>query len=854
MNGWRRRVGVCLLSLTCVGILTAGRVVPTSGVRVGDELRGDGGLRDAPAGAQADDSRDGSAGDGGDALLEHLLEEEAMLELGGGSGVLGASSLPSATAVARALDTWGGSLASDALRSAAVDMESFDMTVFVDVKLVGFDGSGNARAVMDAKTLRGHLDTLRTQHLRQAVLHPGKSGRRELRVRHDVVYRVSHASRHLSTQISDLVRTGVIEQHRTMLPVAELEELLSPAFHSSALSATFFVLNPTLAESEDSQDRSHDQKEDVDDDMLEAMYGDVDVIADAADAAAAANEPPLHKRRYWWIPDPATSCPTTVGVATARYAWVDVTAGPLVYGPRTSGDGVVTDESIPRLVSPKDGSIVGGFVPRIAAFVHQSTLELMTPAMHRFPARYSRRVHIRIVEILDEDRPEEKGSTLGSYQSLVAPLKEVGQRTEEDVRVTRSQVLLHDCSVCMLALSSSRRAFTSAAVAAGVSTTVHEYVDSLEMARWLRMGSDEDWGAPPPRDRDGQGGAAQPDGGVDEPDQEGVLELGPILGDPDEEAVIPVFVYKLDTPDALLLDRFHQAVAVLDPDAGAGADAGDEVSSDDVEEEQRGRTAAETATKGAGWSEARGGMVVAVVTQAEPQPSDWVCNGVSRETNPADARRAVLASVLELGWAVSPTHIAWHAVHKRAMASYTWATGRTPFGALSDSMELSYALTDAAARNVLYSSIEIALEEAATLLHRLQGYTLPIVELLSHDDFAEFVRRWVQFRHRLARAGTFAALHDFRHARAYLSALQRDLAVMRALAHRAGRNLHSDLVCPDDEPVAPSVAARIVVVLAALGITMVACVCLAWHKSRAAANVAMRRSAWRMGAAYPRSR
>jgi hypothetical protein len=32
-----------------------------------------------------------------------------------------------------------------------------------------------------------------------------------------------------------------------------------------------------------------------------------------------------------------------------RYMWIDLTAGPLLYGPHTSGEGLVSEFSIPRL-------------------------------------------------------------------------------------------------------------------------------------------------------------------------------------------------------------------------------------------------------------------------------------------------------------------------------------------------------------------------------------------------------------------------------------------------------------------------------------------------------------------------
>lgn len=47
-------------------------------------------------------------------------------------------------------------------------------------------------------------------------------------------------------------------------------------------------------------------------------------------------------------PSGGTGCPGTLWVAKDHYAWVDLTAGPVTYGPRTSGEGLVW-ESLPRI-------------------------------------------------------------------------------------------------------------------------------------------------------------------------------------------------------------------------------------------------------------------------------------------------------------------------------------------------------------------------------------------------------------------------------------------------------------------------------------------------------------------------
>jgi hypothetical protein len=71
----------------------------------------------------------------------------------------------------------------------------------------------------------------------------------------------------------------------------------------------------------------------------------------------------------------ATSpCPTVLWSSTdptARYVWIDLTAGPISYGPQTSGDGIVTEFSLPR----PDRKLFLPHMPHAKKFAHDTRPE-----------------------------------------------------------------------------------------------------------------------------------------------------------------------------------------------------------------------------------------------------------------------------------------------------------------------------------------------------------------------------------------------------------------------------------------------------------------------------------------------
>jgi hypothetical protein len=191
----------------------------------------------------------------------------------------------------------------------------------------------------------------------------------------------------------------------------------------------------------------------------------------------------------------------------------------------------------------------------------------------------------------------------------------------------------------------------------------HHVISTLRRAMEPEGGSINDRSSR--RTRDGDGGSSDSN------------SSGGRFGD---SRVLRVFIFDLASEDAVLLDRFHQAVGF-----------------------------------------AEDGMVVAVQTRASSASVDFSCDGRSLALNPRDAARATLGAILTTGWGVAPSFVRWSSALRDTEHDFLFSLGHTPFGPpFSQSKVLHFGLRDAAVRNVLLSELHESMRDMKALLARLR--------------------------------------------------------------------------------------------------------------------------------------
>ena len=245
------------------------------------------------------------------------------------------------------------------------DILSFSSVLHIDVKLVGFDGDGNFGLRIAEAELLKYFETVLEEHEKHAMVinaDPGES--HHLPLRRKFFFRVMKAREGLSDEISDRIRSWVLTaagsnsedpkfqdavRDGVQVPVALVDDMIRKDYLETELSGThtIYLLNPKR------------------------------VVAGAAEKLTAGRAKDERALFYWYKPSPSKAAPDSEGTVRElpgcgttmwsgteqRYMWIDLTAGPLTYGPRTSGEGLVSPFTVPHL----NNFMVEGFALPAAA-------------------------------------------------------------------------------------------------------------------------------------------------------------------------------------------------------------------------------------------------------------------------------------------------------------------------------------------------------------------------------------------------------------------------------------------------------------------------------------------------------
>ena len=172
-------------------------------------------------------------------------------------------------------------------------------------------------------------------------------------------------------------------------------------------------------------------------------------------------------------------------------------------------------------------------------------------------------------------------------------------------------------------------------------------------------------------------------------------------------------------------------------------------------------------------------------------------------------------------WGVAPTHDHFSGKTNKSETSYLWSTAKTPFGPFSPSAGLTFAVIDAARRNMVYSALNASIaevgscvpalappcpsltrgEQVSRVMQQYAKFGKHIEEVLLPGEHTHFVRRWNVLRFKMSRTGTYLSLLNFNTALFYARSMRHDVKAIQNAVLRAGQFVHSYVGCLHDEKV-----------------------------------------------------
>ena len=695
-------------------------------------------------------------------------------------------------------------------------LDALHETTYVDVRLAGFAGDGEHEIHLDEDKVQRLLDATLHEEPQFVVHPPASSASHELPVRRRFLFRVTSAAPALAPSIATAIESHIASGGSPdAVPLGVVDALVRDDYmHQRGSHVTLYLLSPRAP-----------RREPTAFEMLQASGGaSFGAAADANSSSIASKW--WHKVRYMYLDGGSGNatavegggggggggvCPVARWVGRERYMWVDLSAGPISYGPATAADDVVTDHSLPSIMQlsrrfSERAELSKHLAVELAALTLNTARMLLAPPVSRLqppppsvltttPSALTTTPSVltttpaalTIVALRISDRAD---AAVGSSATARSALNEAeladdraweaeleNLKTELRPLAAHGQTLtiesvdtsLEDCHLCAAALSTAIKAganFVSTPLAGTGSTgavsgqvlghvRAHDVIDSRLLASSIRAGLTV------ARDLK----EAMPQG------RTGALTQLPIRAARPNERLLPVVVYSLSTAEPVLLDGLHVALPFSElvlavqtrPPAGAG-------------------TASSSAP----------------ALPPPPPPSlllDEQCQGMAISLHADSLARPLLSALLQSGWGIVPTGTTWSAAHNATVTRLLWSSAHTPHGPYSARATLSFAQRDAAVRAPLYARITEALAEVRQLAAHFSEFGKTIDEVLRPAEHLTFLRRLNLLAYKLQRVRSFLSLQNFRHAQYYVLSTRHDLRAMRTVLEQAGAMLKAGLVC-----------------------------------------------------------
>ncbi|CAI5962738.1 unnamed protein product [Closterium sp. NIES-64] len=440
-----------------------------------------------------------------------------------------------------------------------------------------------------------------------------------------------------------------------------------------------------------------------------------------------------------------TVCPGT-SFHDERYVWVDLTAGPVSYGPAWEGRGGVTPAAYLRAEQYSKELLHGAFLAHVAVLVDSAVRHVFVPPLLHAPVVYAVTTDIWVIAMHSATGEGGHVGDEGMGLDLTAIKDQLLARSPpvvlggQQVRFKQVHLSLATCSFCSTALHRAMRsglyeasAGAASSSAAGVpgGMEVRRHLDSEDLHRHLS----ELW----------------PEitelAGLPLPDYAERNDPNPHAG-----RFFPVFLFDLHEPYPLLLDGRHRALAYDD-------------------------------------------MVLAVRSTAPLLPSHYMCEGEVVDMDPSNVTRPVLSAILHTAWGLAPTHEAWSAIHNASQHDYRWSSGITPMGPFSRHLTVTTTMRDTALRNVVLSTLNSTISSMLHLLSALQRYGSEEAALKPGAVRQRFEQRWGVLRHKLQRAAAALSAVDMHLAGYYARSARHDMDALFELAGQSAQDMHTSFSC-----------------------------------------------------------
>lgn len=613
-------------------------------------------------------------------------------------------------------------------------ISSFGHDVLVDVILVGFQGLG-------LPALQRLFSTASNSHWNAHQIF-GLDGV-PLNVTNHLLFSVSRASQQLQADIDSARRAGVLkarsipelsmpshegDSHLLLIDPQPIADLLAADYKRRGVNGAAIYVLDEPAETNNNIKRANDddsQDNDDDDDLpLFAYFDDQPFI----------NENIRHTEH----PCPYSTSAGHRGSTDPRLIWIDLAAGPLRYGPSSSGTGTVTHVTFPSAfeevlhTTEKPASAAeekrvwverSEFLVSLAVLLQKTAQQLLVPSVYRAsPSAMqmrpweSLRFKLYWVREVPPARLDDQEVVARFNASIVEELiaEELGWFDDLPVHFDMRERATPLGGVFEL----SYAYFESLRTTTNAHGDLERHLDGAALHRHLRKWLGLDSHKP-----------------VD-----------------DHKAVVPIFLFDFLSPSVTLFES-KQRLQVFDD------------------------------------------MAVLLRFPSGKITYPLKCESRIVSTSGNEIMRPLLSALLTTGWNIAPIDQFWDEAHSRPAQEYLWAVSRTPFGEMSNALTLSFYHADLAKRNHIYTRVSSQQRRLLAHLRPLSLTGFHLHDLLPTRRFELYTQRWNVLLFKLQQASVFLSMQNYASALKFVRSAEHDTIVIEGLLREARASIQTSLTC-----------------------------------------------------------
>eukprot|EP01090_Pellita_catalonica_P016829 TRINITY_DN4946_c0_g2_i1.p1 TRINITY_DN4946_c0_g2~~TRINITY_DN4946_c0_g2_i1.p1 ORF type:complete len:722 (-),score=81.12 TRINITY_DN4946_c0_g2_i1:647-2812(-) len=373
------------------------------------------------------------------------------------------------------LKDWGEEDATLSIQERLEKLQAFKEVIMINVRLVGFDTDGRAKVGLRESELEEYFDTIINTRERSSLINPEftrddiprlykqlfeyypNRDTHNLALERDFLFSVTKAPRNINDKIQRGLADYFSSREDEYAPISLVNNILQQDLLENNLNRTYtvYILNPR---------RTKD------------FYFYASNIEFTGEQGSLAQ---------------VGGCPTTMWMDSSdRLMWIDLSAGPIEYGPQNSGEGVVSEDSFPNV---QDDKYV--LMTDIVTFVHKATTFVISPTFY-FPLStraISQTTRFNIFEFvdIDEDKVEGVESKIEAYINEIDLIKNARDRAGVEIEIKYHRISLASdvtgAVITNLIYANSMKTHTSTTHRSGaLRLKVHRYLDSTALHKWLK--------------------------------------------------------------------------------------------------------------------------------------------------------------------------------------------------------------------------------------------------------------------------------------------------------------------------------------------------------------------------------